>query len=58
MVREFIVYNPQHQMFTITNLAQFCEEHNLNQGNMSSVANGRYKQHKGWTAAGGVSLHS
>lgn len=43
--------NPYGKGVEIYNLKAFCDENNLNHGNMSSVKNGHRKSHKGWTSA-------
>lgn len=43
------VTDPNGNKQDIKNLAKFCREHNLDSGNMSAVAKGRYKQYRGWT---------
>ena len=43
------VIDPAGNKHDIKNLAKFCREHNLDTGNMSAVAKGRYKQYRGWT---------
>jgi len=40
--------DPTGQHYTITNLQSFCRVHQLNPGNMSSVASGNLPHHKGW----------
>jgi hypothetical protein len=40
--------SPDNEEFKIHGLSPFCENHNLHSGHMSSVANGKRKQHKGW----------
>jgi len=39
---------PDGNTETIKSLTQFCKEHKLSQGNMTEVANGKRKQHKGF----------
>jgi hypothetical protein len=46
----WIFTSPSNIKYTITNMRQFCQEYNLNNGAMSDVAAGYRKQHKGWTA--------
>ena len=41
--------DPNGNKVIIENLYNFCKCNNLNQGAMSYVALGKYKQHKGWT---------
>lgn len=47
--RVYFLTDPDGVVHETTSLNQFCKEHGLSQGNMSSVINGRYSQHKGWT---------
>jgi hypothetical protein len=46
----WIITSPNNIQYTVTNMRQFCREHNLNNGSISDVAAGYRKQHKGWTA--------
>lgn len=46
--KNWIVTNPEGKTQQIKNLSRFCKENNLCCGNMQYVANGKYKQHKGW----------
>ena len=48
--KSWIITSPDNQIFNVTNLRQFCRDHNLNNGSISDVAAGHRKQHKGWTA--------
>ena len=41
--------DPNGNRVVIKNLYDFCKHNNLNQGTMSYVALGKFKQHKGWT---------
>lgn len=45
----FIVTDPEGNEYTIQNLNAFCREHDLTNSNMTNVAKGKYKHHKGWT---------
>lgn len=47
--KTYIFINPQGKLVNIHNLYKFCQENNLDQGNMWNVANGNAKQYKGWT---------
>jgi hypothetical protein len=47
--KEWTIMDPNGNRYDIKNMAKFCREHNLDTGNMSAVAKGRYKQYKGWT---------
>jgi hypothetical protein len=44
---EFI--SPEGEIFIVDSLNQFCRERNFCTGNFSRLANGIYKQFKGWT---------
>lgn len=46
--KNWIITDPNGIIHHIKNMAKFCREHNLDTGNMSAVAKGRYKQYKGW----------
>lgn len=46
--RDWIVTDSDGREYLIHNLAAFCREHGLSNGNMSRVAQGVYKQSKGW----------
>lgn len=45
------ITDPNGNTSVIENLTQFCKDNNLDQGNMMHVANGRQKQHKGYTCS-------
>lgn len=47
--KEWIFNNPGGEEVKLLNLKQFCLVNNLDHGNMYRVANGKRKQHKGWT---------
>lgn len=49
--RNWIFKNPEGNIIEIHNLAQFCKDHNLNQGHMVGLHNGRKSvlSHKGYT---------
>lgn len=48
-IKIFKATNPNGEIFYTDNgLSEFCKSNNLSQSNMSNVANGRAKQHKGW----------
>jgi group I intron endonuclease len=49
--KEWTIVDPNGNRYDIKNMAKFCREHNLDTGNMSAVAKGRYKQYKGWTVS-------
>lgn len=42
------VTSPQGDVSVIKNLTQFCRDHNLDQGTMSAVAQGKHNYHCGW----------
>lgn len=44
--KDWEITDPEGNVFTITNLTQFCKDNNLGQANMSSVAAGRLKHYK------------
>ena len=46
--QSWIVIDPNGNEHSVNNLYKFCKENKLNQGNMSNVARGTYKQCKGW----------
>ena len=48
LAKKWLVTGPDGAEKLITNLRKFCEENKLDQGNMTKVANGDLKQHKGW----------
>jgi hypothetical protein len=48
-VKDWPFISPKGKLILIHNLAKFCREHNLGQGNMVHVAQGKLKQCKGWT---------
>jgi len=47
--KRFVVVNPAGEEYVIQNLNAFCREHNLTNTNVTNVAKGKYKHHKGWT---------
>lgn len=47
------IISPEGVLYTINTLGTFAKEHNLHEGNLSSVLNGRRKSHKGWKLAEG-----
>jgi group I intron endonuclease len=47
-MKRYVVTSPNGQVHDVVNLKAFCKEHNLNQGHMCGVANGRYSHSKGW----------
>ena len=46
--KTWIVIDPDGNERVVVNLMKFCEENNLNNGNMNSVSLGKFKQHKGY----------
>lgn len=51
MKRPLIVTSPDGTEYIIRiGLNQFCKEHQLSRGNLTSVAKGLWSQHKGWKA--------
>jgi len=45
---EYVITFPDGEEKQIKNLAEFCRKHNLNKGNLCSVAHGRRTHHKGF----------
>jgi hypothetical protein len=43
------ITSPDGKKYTTNRLKNFCKMNNLSCGCMCEVANGKYKQHKGWT---------
>lgn len=46
--KSYKVIDPYGNEYNIHGLRQFCQEHNIHQGNMSRVAKGQLKHVKGW----------
>ena len=46
--KEHIITNPQGKKFVISNLNEFARKNNLDQGNLTKVAQGKLNQHKGY----------
>jgi hypothetical protein len=46
--KDHIITDPKGKTFTITNLNQFARQNNLDQGNLTKVAQGKLRQHKGY----------
>lgn len=46
--KHYIVTDPNGVVYEVHGLNQFCKQHGLYQPLMCNVANGKYKQHKGW----------
>jgi hypothetical protein len=42
--------SPEGNIFVVEHLTKFCNQHNLDTGNMSKVLTGKKKQYLGWTA--------
>jgi len=49
LAKKWKLKSPEGAEYLITNLRKFCEENKLDQGNMTKVADGTAKQHKGWS---------
>lgn len=41
--------SPSNTLYTLSNIREFCREHELNSGHISRVLGGERKSHKGWT---------
>ena len=48
-IKNYILVSPTGELSNINCLKDFCKKHNLNYGNMSSVATGKRKTCQGWT---------
>ena len=46
--KDHIITDPKGKTFVITNLNKFARQNNLDQGNLTKVAQGKLKQHKGY----------
>lgn len=46
--KKYIVTSPNGDIFEVIGLRSFCLKNNLSDSNMSAVASGRLKHHKGW----------
>ena len=46
--KDHIITDPKGKTFTITNLNEFARQNKLDQGNLTKVAQGKLKQHKGY----------
>jgi len=46
--KDHIITDPQGKTFEITNLNEFARQYKLDQGNLTKVAQGKLKQHKGY----------
>ena len=46
--KQWIVTDPFGVEHAVTGLAGFCREHGLDRSSLRSVANGEYRQHRGW----------
>lgn len=46
--REYIITDPNGKVYNVKGLMRFCQEHNLNAGNMCSVAKGTLGHYKKW----------
>lgn len=47
--RAYIAISPDGQVYKFSNLRKFCREQGLNVSCLSKVANGAYRQYKGWS---------
>lgn len=45
------IKSPSGEVYDVYNMADFCREHGLCSGNVSSMLSGKYKSSKGWTRA-------
>lgn len=43
-----VLISPTNEVVKLTNIREFCREHNLNSAHISSVLSGKRKSHKGW----------
>ena len=43
-----MLVSPEGQVYCVSNMREFCREHGLNSGHISSVLAGNRKTHKGW----------
>lgn len=48
LIDSWLIIYPNGDKKIIQNMSRFCKENNLNQGEMSGVAHGRFKDHKGY----------
>jgi group I intron endonuclease len=46
--KTYIVTSPNGEEMTVTNLAKFCRENGLSNGNLANVITGKANHHKGW----------
>ena len=49
--KTYAIISPDGEKFITKNMSEFCREHNLDKGNMSSVILGKSKHHKGWVCS-------
>ena len=47
--KKYVITDPEGNEYKISNLSEFCQNKGLNHSNMTLVAQGKRKQHKGWT---------
>lgn len=47
-VKQWRITSPAGEVYEVTNLSEFCRQHNLCSSVMNAVDKGRSKQHKGW----------
>jgi len=48
-MKTYVIRSPDGQIIEIHGLREFCRQHNLSAGHISSVLSGKLKSHKGWT---------
>ena len=48
MKKTYTVIHPNGTVETVVGMKEFCEKHNLSKSNMSQVATGKQKHHKGY----------
>ncbi|MGA9382800.1 MAG: hypothetical protein WBV73_28905 [Phormidium sp.] len=46
--KEWLIITPDGDELTVSNLSSFCQAHKLDSGCMVKVAQGKFKQHKGY----------
>lgn len=46
--KEYIITNPEGEVYVIKNLRKFCRDNNLDRGNLQRVAKGKTTHCKGW----------
>lgn len=48
-----LIKSPEGKIYKVEHLTKFCNEHNLDNGNISKLLRGLKKQYLGWTAVSG-----